>query len=391
MLKKILTLFLFIHHIAWGQSKTENPSFRPLESFEQIFTKAAKEKKPVFFEAYLPTCSHCLAYDKTLRDPKIKSYLSTNFLAYQLDLSQRENGIFLRKNKIYVPSTPSFIVFSPEGKVINVEPVGDETNSVNGIQLVLNKAKDMNRNAIASLKKFDAGDQDFENMLSVALFARYTMDTIKNMEVVNKLANSIKPDQYYDKMSFLLMQRVMLDTDNKLFQYFIQNLPTYKQKFDSLEVKQTAENIQSIIQMNASFSKNHKIDGWVFGRVDYGMSIGYKREDLNFEKNNAVTKKILEIASLAKNNNTQLVVGGAISLESINILKSIQNIYLDRFETRKIIFSANALNIPNLKDGMVDAVHLELLWLKNKKNYYGSIFAEDDKRIEMLSSRWDIK
>ena len=60
---------------------------------------------------------------------------------------------------------------------------------------------------------------------------------------------------------------------------------------------------------------------------DYGMSIGYSRDDLNFEKNNAVTKKILEIASLAKNNNTQLVVGGAISLESINILKSIQNIY----------------------------------------------------------------
>ena len=89
MLKKIFILFLFIHHIALGQSKTDNPSFRPLESFEQIFAKAVKEKKPVFFEAYLPTCSHCLAYDKTLRDPKIKSYLSTNFLAYQLDLSKR--------------------------------------------------------------------------------------------------------------------------------------------------------------------------------------------------------------------------------------------------------------------------------------------------------------
>jgi hypothetical protein len=107
----------------------------------------------------------------------------------------------------------------------------------------LNKAKDMNKNMVANLKKFDAGDQDFENMLSVALFARYTMDTVKNMEVVNKLANSIKPDQYFDKMSFLLMQRVMLDTDNKLFQFFIQNLPAYKQKFDSLDVKQTAENI----------------------------------------------------------------------------------------------------------------------------------------------------
>lgn len=243
MLKKILILILFIQQIAWAQSKTDNPSFRPLESFEQIFAKAAKEKKPVFFEAYLPTCSHCMAYDKTLRDPKIKSYLSTNFLAYQLDLSKRENGLFLRKNKIFVPSTPSFIVFSPEGQVINVEPVGDETNSVNGIVALLNKAKDLNRNAIASLKKFDAGNQDFENMLSVALFARYTMDTVKNMEVVNKLANSIQSEQYLDKMSFLLMQRVMLDTDNKLFQFFIQNLPAYKQKFDSLEVKQAAENI----------------------------------------------------------------------------------------------------------------------------------------------------
>lgn len=243
MLKKILILILFIQQIAWAQSKTDNPSFRPLESFEQIFAKAAKEKKPVFFEAYLPTCSHCMAYDKTLRDPKIKSYLSTNFLAYQLDLSKRENGLFLRKNKIFVPSTPSFIVFSPEGRVINVEPVGDETNSVDGIVALLNKAKDLNRNAIASLNKFDAGNQDFENMLSVALFARYTMDTVKNMEVVNKLANSIQSEQYLDKMSFLLMQRVMLDTDNKLFQFFIQNLPAYKQKFDSLEVKQAAENI----------------------------------------------------------------------------------------------------------------------------------------------------
>ena len=84
-------------------------------------------------------------------------------------------------------------------------------------------------------------------------------------------------------------------------------------------------------------------------------------------------------------------MGGGVSLEAINILKSVQNIYLDRFETRKIIFSANALKIPSLKEGMLAAVNFELLWLKNKKNYYGAIFTEDDKRIKMLSGRWDIK
>ena len=74
-------------------------------------------------------------------------------------------------------------------------------------------------------------------------------------------------------------------------------LDTYMNFTGQLQAaQQTAENIQSIIQMNASFSKNNKIDGWVFRRVDYGMSIGHERDHLNFEKNNIVTEKILEIA-----------------------------------------------------------------------------------------------
>jgi len=70
----------------------------------------------------------------------------------------------------------------------------------------------------------------------------------------------------------------------------------------------------------------------------------------------------------------------------LGALKAINNVHLNRFETRKIIF--NSTCIDNSGQGLLNAVNFELLWLKNKRDYYGRIFAEDDKRIEMLESRW---
>jgi hypothetical protein len=152
----------------------------------------------------------------------------------------------------------------------------------------------------------------------------------------------------------------------------------------NIETIQTKKNIEQIIKVNNACKKN-KIQGLVFGRVDFSLSSGFSREDINSKQ---VTKSVMEVSEACKKNNLEFVVGGGVSLDSIEILKEIRNIHLNRFETRKVIFSSDSLDIKDIDKGMLEAVHFELLWLQNKKEYYGNIFKEDDLRIQMLSKRW---
>lgn len=128
------------------------------------------------------------------------------------------------------------------------------------------------------------------------------------------------------------------------------------------------------------------LDGIVLGRVDLTGSMGLTREDIN-------SPEIFEIASdlfiKAKTKSLECAIGGGVGAEALPFFRDLPEGTIDRYETRKVIFSCPQALCEDADKGILKAVGFELMWLKNKQGLYGAISAEDNTRIQMLQSRYD--
>jgi 2-keto-3-deoxy-L-rhamnonate aldolase RhmA len=149
----------------------------------------------------------------------------------------------------------------------------------------------------------------------------------------------------------------------------------------NIETLTTFNNREEIFKEITQFPS---VDGIVFGRVDFVGSLGWPRNRINSQE---ITNYVLEIARFCKENDKQLVMGGGVSIESLDAIRQVYDIRLDRFETRKVVFDTKAALNSDIEYGLLNAVQFELFWLINKKEYYSSISHEDLKRIDMLQLR----
>jgi hypothetical protein len=127
-----------------------------------------------------------------------------------------------------------------------------------------------------------------------------------------------------------------------------------------------------------------ELDGIVMGRVDLTGSMGLNRDSANSQE---ILDLCLSMAAKAKAKGKKVVVGGAVSVHSIPFFRAFPAGHLDRFETRKVVFSCPGA-LKNKEEAFLKAVEFEILWLKNKKNYYGAIHQEDDARLSMMEDRY---
>jgi hypothetical protein len=155
--------------------------------------------------------------------------------------------------------------------------------------------------------------------------------------------------------------------------------PTDTQFLFNLETQSTIEALDDMLPI-----ARERLDGIVFGRVDFTLSRGMSRGAINAPE---ITQAVLLAANACARHDLDLVVGGSVSGEAGPALQAFRQVRLDRFETRKIIFDGSAAEAPGFADGIANAVAFELAWLENKQAYYQSISAEDQARIRMMRDR----
>ncbi len=126
------------------------------------------------------------------------------------------------------------------------------------------------------------------------------------------------------------------------------------------------------------------LNGFVIGRVDLTGSMGLDRESVNSKEILAMS---VDVARKAKTKGLKVVVGGAVSVHSLPFFRDFPEATLDRFETRKVVFNCPGA-LANKEEAFLKAVEFEILWLKNKKEYYGNIHREDDNRLKMMEERY---
>jgi len=148
----------------------------------------------------------------------------------------------------------------------------------------------------------------------------------------------------------------------------------------NIETETAYKNLDDILSLESINS----LYGITLGRSDFVQSMGHNKDYVDSDEIFLIAK---DIAQKVKSKGLKFAVGGNITKDSVDFIRKLYTSNLvDKYETRKVVFSANSVD-SNPDEGIRKALEFELLWLKGKERFYSKIKEEDANRIMDLEKR----
>lgn len=205
-----------------------------------VFDAARKAKKPVFIEVYSETCHVCQSFIPTLQQPAVGKFYNSRFINTKIDIGSKETVAFLDKKHLFVPSLPLFLYFDGQGNLIHMAMSNNSATEV-----IRHGTAALNPAARSSTmrKRYEAGERSVNFLIDYGMYARVTRDTVTNIRVMNEYASQQPAGSFANNTNWLVLQKLILDVDNPLFQYMIGHLDQYIKPYTAEMVKNVGENI----------------------------------------------------------------------------------------------------------------------------------------------------
>jgi thioredoxin-related protein len=224
---KKATLFLILFTVLSQVNLFSQVKFADL-SWDDAKKQALKENKLIFIDAYTDWCGWCKKMDKeTFADTNVAKFMNTRFISLKLNMEQ---GFGKRlAMKFHVRSFPTYLVCSPEGRLLYTTDGYSASDEFIGI---LTKAMDKTYQTPAKGMSDDI-DIPFPNFYQL----QFEPQSIK------KVADSATVHTFLDKQTDLFSEinwaiMYVYPTNNKYNQYFLDNIATYRDLYGSFEPNQ---------------------------------------------------------------------------------------------------------------------------------------------------------
>ena len=209
------------------------------ESIDQVFQNARRTGKPVFVEIYSPDCHVCQSFMPTLADPRVGKFYNEKFVSKKLELMNQSTQDWLKAHRLYVPSLPLFLYFDGQQTLIHYAMSNNSADEVIRHGTV---ATDPKKRAQTFRQRFEKGEREANFLIDYGMYAKVTTDTVGNLKAMEAYAKQQPASTYANQTNWLVLQKLIMDSDNPLAVYFINNQGAYKQ-YGPQPVHDVAENI----------------------------------------------------------------------------------------------------------------------------------------------------